>query len=143
MEQKLKRILWLALAVVLVGGAAVYFLGKYDLRKQPLKSKNTENVARRDDSSQKSEPVSVIRLSGTVSKISADTIEIQNGEVKNTLSMKPGVTVISTLGEKPEKKSLAEVKAGQKVELDINQKNSSVILIRITPDSGENKSLAI
>lgn len=139
MNQKTKALILITLILLATAGFGVYFFKQKKAQPtlQPQKiedvqNKQTENMGE----PVKSQTVKTISIIGTVAAITKDSIEIKNGETKNTLPLTSDVVVISVNGEKIEKQTIADIKVGDNASIMIDQSNTKVISIQTGKNAG-------
>ena len=141
MTQKLKVIISVLVIIVVV------VIGIVVVRKVRVKSQsaavnhsqdqqNPNMQAPSPEKPKAPEAVKVITVRGTVSAIATDSIEVTNGQVKNTFPLTQDISVVFVDGANMQKKALTDIKKGDTVSLMINSANSSVLSIQDGKDAG-------
>jgi RNase P/RNase MRP subunit p29 len=96
------------------------------------KQKASEAPVAENKTYQETQPdMKTVTVTGKVVSATKDSLEIINGEVKNTLPLTPKVLVISIKGGKSETKTVADLKKNDNVAIVINAANSEVVGIQI------------
>ncbi|EKE25917.1 MAG: hypothetical protein ACD_5C00006G0005 [uncultured bacterium] len=131
----------ISIVILIVIGAGVTYALKF--KSKPIEQQQVtlpkeikkEEIKKVEQESKKFE---TIILDGIVSKVTNQDIEIQNGEIKNTLLFNQNISVILVSNGAVEKKDTSYLKSGQKISITINQSDSSIISIQIL--EGDNVS---
>jgi len=136
MQQKTKMIILIALIVFIIFATAVFMFKKtknlFNLGEQNKQAEQLESEKQKEgQTGDFSKSFTTIEIKGTVAAISKDSIEIQDGETKNTFSLAENIAVLSVSGSKASKKSVSDLKKGQNVSLMLNQANSEIVSIQI------------
>ncbi|MFA5777325.1 MAG: hypothetical protein WC906_02725 [Parcubacteria group bacterium] len=136
MQQKTKMIILIALIVFIIFATAVFMFKKtknlFNLGEQNKQAEQLESEKQKEgQTGDFSKSFTTIEIKGTVAAISKDSIEIQDGETKNTFSLAENIAVLSVSGSKVAKKSVSDLKKGQNVSLMLNQANSEIVSIQI------------
>ena len=136
MQQKTKMIILIALIVFIIFATAVFMFKKtknlFNLGEQNKQAEQLESEKQKEgETGDFSKSFTAIEIKGTVVAISKDSIEIQDGETKNTFSLAENIAVLSVSGSKASKKSVSDLKKGQNVSLMLNQANSEIVSIQI------------
>ncbi|MFA5777322.1 MAG: hypothetical protein WC906_02710 [Parcubacteria group bacterium] len=136
MQQKTKMIILIALIVFIIFATAVFMFKKtknlFNLGEQNKQAEQLESEKQKEgETGDFSKSFTAIEIKGTVVAISKDSIEIQDGETKNTFSLAENIAVLSVSGSKASKKSVSDLKKGQNISLMLNQANSEIVSVQI------------
>lgn len=140
MTQKTKTIILVVLILVLTVGVGVYVYNQKSAELFDLGRKSTEvspiGEQGKNNAQENAPTVKASTISGTVSAISNNSIEIKNGEEKNSFSLTESTPIFSVEGKKIEKKTAGDIKKGETVSIMINQADKSILSIQIGKDAG-------
>jgi hypothetical protein len=141
MQQKTKAIL-IGLIVIILIVTVVYAFKKLGSGKG-TNAPGQKQTSQQQTAEQSNKPqtFTTIKADGTVSQISENSIEIKNGDTKNTFSISKDTTVLSVNGSQVTKKSISDLKKDQNVSLTINQANSQIVSIQIIEGSTGGKAI--
>jgi hypothetical protein len=144
---KIKVMITLVIIIVIVGCICIYLFEKKktqikpEPQKQAQQTQQAPNQQVTNNLQSPPQKFTTVTISGKVSAIAKDSIEITNGEAKNTFSLTSDIVVLSVNGAQVEKKTIADIKKDQTVSAIINQANSQIISIQIQQGTEGNKGM--
>ena len=134
MEQKQKITIVLVIPAIIILCLGIYIINNRKKaqpvpQQQTQATQSTENSQTADEQN-KPQTFTTTNISGTVSAITKESIEITKDGVKNSLPLTKNIPVILISKGKTEKETIADIKLGEEVSITINNANSSIVSIQ-------------
>lgn len=136
MTQKTKTILLVVIIFIATVGLGFYMFQQKEASKRQESIQSQAGPSNKTLEKPQNQGITGVITGGTVSSVTADSIEIKNGEEKSTYAINKNTAVVSVDGKKIERKSITDIKKGDKVSIMLNESDKSIVAIQIGKDAG-------
>ena len=115
------------IAVLVISVLTITFL----IKTKKTNTSKTQTTTQSQPKKEATQTFQTVYAQGEVISLKDKQLEIKNGDITNKLTLFEKVLVYTKNNQEIEKKEISDLKAGTKVNLEIDTKNSTVIAIEI------------